>query len=407
MNEQTANTVAAPSLPALSPQKAPPSRAQRPFRRPAARRRKRVVVSFILCVVLPLILAIWYLWVRAADQYASSLAFTVRSEEQTPSLDFLGGLSELSGSSTSDTDILYSYLQSQDLVAAVGGALDLRAIWSRPGVGWQEGDPVFALAPDASIERLVDHWRRKVKVFYDGGTGLIELRVLAFTPEDATAIADQIVEKSSGMINALSDSAREDAIAYARQEVELTLTRLKAARRAMTEFRNRHQIVDPGAELATRVGLLGELQSQLVEAQLELDMLLARPARHQVQTANAELKIATIERRIEAERARLGLAGPAGGEQAFAGLVGRYEELVVEREFAEATHRAALARFDAAQSEARRQSRYLAAHVQPTRAETARYPERGLLLLCVGIFLALGWSIAVLSAYAVRDRGAG
>ncbi|MGI3165193.1 capsule biosynthesis protein [Pseudooceanicola sp. 200-1SW] len=407
MNEQVANKVVAESLPALTQPKPPPAKARRPALRPAGRRHRRVVVSFLACVLLPLILAGWYLWARAADQYASTLAFTVRSEEQTPSLDFLGGLSDLTGSRTPDTDILYSYLQSQGLVAAVAAELDLRAIWSRPGIDWRGGDPVFALDPEAPIEDLVDHWRRKVKVFYDGGTGLIELRVLAFTPDEATAIADQIVAKSSYMINALSDAAREDAIAYARQEVDLTLTRLKAARRAMTEFRNRHQIVDPGAEMEARVGLLGELQSQLVEAQLELDMLLARPARNQVQTANAELKIATIERRIEAERARLGLIAPEGGEEVFAGIIGRFEELAVEREFAEATHRAALARFDAAQAEARRQSRYLAAHVQPTRAETARYPERGLLLACVGLFLALGWAIAVLSAYAVRDRGSG
>ncbi|PJE28994.1 capsular polysaccharide transport system permease protein [Pseudooceanicola antarcticus] len=372
---------------------------------PTRRRQYWVAVTFVACVVLPVILAAWYLWTRAADQYASTLAFTVRSEESTPTLDLLGGLSEFSGASSSDTDILYSYLQSQNIVAAIQRDLDLRGIWSAPGTDLAHGDPVFALSPEATIEELVDHWQRKVKIFYDAGTGLIELRVLAFDPADATHLAEEIYEKSSLMINALSDAAREDAIGYARDEVELTLDRLKGARQAMTEFRNRHQIVDPGAELEVRVGVLAGLQRQLVDAQVELDMLRTRPGRNDVQVLNAEQRIEMIERRIGAERARMGAVGDEPGGQALAELMGQYEVLAVEREFAEATHRAALARFDAAQSEARRQSRYLAAHVRPTVAESARYPERPLLLLYVGLFLGLGWAIAVLSAYAVRDRG--
>ncbi|MBR9762452.1 MAG: capsule biosynthesis protein [Rhodobacteraceae bacterium] len=372
---------------------------------PARRRRYWVTTSFLACVVLPLIITAWYLWARAADQYASTMAFTVRTEESTPTLELLGGLSEFSGASSTDTDILYSYLHSQDIVAAVARDLDLRAIWSRPGGGLTHGDPVFALDPEATIEVLVDHWQRKVKVFYDGGTGLIELRVLAFDPSEATAIAEQIYEKSSRMINDLSNAAREDAISYARDEVALTLERLKEARQAMTALRNRYQIVDPGAELEARVGLLSRLQGQLVEAQVELDMLRGRPGRNDVQVLNAEQKIEMVERRISAERTRMGAEGDSAEGAAFSQLMGEFEALAVEREFAEVTHRAALAHFDAAQAEARRQSRYLAAHVRPTLAETARYPERGLLLLYVAIFLGLGWAIAVLSAYAVRDRG--
>lgn len=405
MSEQTANSPVARKVPALARVRVPSPQLVMAKGPPARRRQYWVVASFVACVVLPVLLAAWYLWARAADQYASTLAFTVRSEESTPTLELLGGLSEFSGASSSDTDILYSYLQSQDIVAAIQQDIDLRAIWARPGTDLARGDPVFALPKDATIEELVDHWQRKVKIFYDGGTGLIELRVLAFDAADATAVAEGIYDKSSNMINALSDAAREDAIGYAREEVALTLERLKEARQAMTEFRNRHQIVDPGAELEARVGVLANLQAQLVEAQVELDMLRTRPGRNDVQVLNAEQKIEMIERRIGAERARMGASSDDPGGQAFAALMGQFEVLAVEREFAEATHRAALARFDAAQSEARRQSRYLAAHVRPTLAETARYPERGLLLLYVGLFLALGWAIAVLSAYAVRDRG--
>ena len=50
--------------------------------RPRCRLRQRVTaVSFVLLVLLPLAASVWYLFARAADQYHSTAAFSVRSEE--------------------------------------------------------------------------------------------------------------------------------------------------------------------------------------------------------------------------------------------------------------------------------------------------------------------------------------
>ena len=64
----------------------------------------------------------------------------------------------------------------------------------------------------------------------------------------------------------------------------------------------------------------------------------------------------------------------------------------------------ALAAYDAALAEGRRQSRYLAAHVRPTLPERATHPERWTLLALVAIFAGLAWTILTLAAYALRDR---
>ena len=54
--------------------------------------------------------------------------------------------------------------------------------------------------------------------------------------------------------------------------------------------------------------------------------------------------------------------------------------------------------------EARRQSRYLAAHVQPTLAQKAEYPERGWIIGLVAVFSLLSWGIVSLVYYSLRDR---
>ena len=75
-------------------------------------------------------------------------------------------------------------------------------------------------------------------------------------------------------------------------------------------------------------------------------------------------------------------------------MVGRYEELAVDLEFANTAYTQALAGLAAARAEARRQSRYLAPHVRPTLATTALYPRRALLAGLTGLFLLLGWGVA-------------
>lgn len=405
-------TTPAPSKPPVPPQKAanqdPPRPAAAPIAvpppAPAARMRRRhhgVALSFALMVLLPVLLSAWYLWTRASDQYASYAGFSVRTEEASSAMDLLGGLGALSGSSSSDTDILYKFIQSQGLVATIDARLDLRALWAKADPG---RDPVFAYHGPGTIEDLLDYWTRMVKVYNDSGTGLIDLEVRAFTPQDATLIAEAVYAESSAMINRLSAIAREDAIRYSREELAGAVARLKAARAAMTAFRNRTQIVDPQADIQGQVGLLSSLQAQLAETLIELDILSQTTHEGDPRVTQAERKVAVIETRMEAERRKLGIGGEGDEAVAFATLVGEYESLYVDQQFAEQSYTVALAAFDAAQAEARRQSRYLAAHIAPTRAEQAEYPQRGVLLFLIGLFLVLIWAILTLVAYSLKDR---
>ena len=50
-----------------------------------------LLVSFCLIVATPIFVSTWYLFARAQDQFTSTFAFSVRSEEMGSAFDFLGG----------------------------------------------------------------------------------------------------------------------------------------------------------------------------------------------------------------------------------------------------------------------------------------------------------------------------
>lgn len=381
----------------------------RPARPARARGRHWLLaLSFVLLVLGPTLVTAWYLWERASPRYASQVGFSVRTEDMGSALDLLGGIASFAGSSSKDTDVLYRFIQSQEIVAAVDERLDLRAIWAK---GDPERDPVFAYHPPGTIEDLHDHWQRMVSVYNDTGTGLLDIEVQAFAPEDSQAIAQAIYEESQELINRLSDIAQEDRTRHAREELDDAVERLKLAREAMTRFRNETQIVDPVTALQGQMGLLSSLEAQLAQTLIDLDLLRQTAGDSDPRVEQLLARVEVIEARMEEERAKLGIgratsaaggSGPEGG--AFADLVGEFERIAVDQEFAQQAYVAAMAAYDSALAEGRQQSRYLAAHVTPTLAERADHPKRWTLTLLTMLFAFLAWMLLTLTAYALRDR---
>jgi len=356
-----------------------------------------VALSFVLIVLTPFVAAIVYLYTRAADQYHSEVAFSIRSEEAgSATAGLLGALTSIGTGSASDADILHEYVRSQAIVEAIDRDLDLRAIYNHA-----TGDPVFTLGPDASIEDLVGQWREMTDVAFDSATGIIHIRANAFVPEDATAIAVEILSQSSALVNQLSEQAREDAVRFAREEFDEAEKNLRGMRQRLSEFRRENRIVDPSGDVAGQSGLLNALQSELAQALVERDVLLSFVGEGDQRVIQANRRIDAVTGRIEAERAALGVAGTQG---ALPDVVGRYEELLVDLEFANTAYTQTLAGLAGARAEARRQSRYLAPHIEPTLAERALYPQRTLLAGLVGLFLLLGWGAFMLIYYNLRDN---
>lgn len=376
----------------------------RPAASPAKMRRRHwgVLFSFIMFVLLPLALFAAYLWIIADDRYSSTVGFTVRQEEGTSGTDLLGNLANLTGGGggSKEGDVLYEFIRSQKIVSEIDQSLGLREYFSSH---WSS-DPVFALKPDATIEDLHDYWGRTVRVSYDQGTGLTELRVITFDPDMAQAIAEEIVSESQAMVNGLNEQAREDAIRYANVELEQTQERLKAARSALVEFRTRTQIVDLQADIQARMGVVSNLQQRLALELVAFDELSAVTNEEDPRYAQTLRRIRVIRERIVEERSTFANTEVLSTGEDYPTLISEFEGLTVGREFAEAAYRAALTTRDSALANATRQSQYLVTYIAPTLAESAGFPQRFLMLSLAALFACLLWGISVMVYYSVRDK---
>lgn len=356
----------------------------------------------MLFVLAPLGAVTGYMYWVAEDQYASTTGFTVRQEEGASATELMGGLAALTGTSSSpDGDVLYEFIRSQQIVRRIDEQLDLRSYYA---TRWGS-DPAFALWPDATIEDLHWFWERAVRVSYDQASGLTELEVLAFDPEMAQRVAQAVVDASQIMVNELNAGARQDAIRYAAADLEDALARLLRARQEMTSFRTRTQIVDLEADLQARMGVMGNLQQTLAQELIAFDELQQSTRSTDPRLTQAQRRIEVIRARIAEERAGIAATEVLGTGEDYPTLMAEFEGLLVQREFAESSYRAALTAYDAAQTNAVRQSRYLATYIPPTLAESPQYPRRNMIIGTAFLLLILGWGILVLVYYSIRDRG--
>ncbi len=362
------------------------------------RRHRLLIWSFLFLVVIPIAVSVWYLFERAQDQYASYVAFTVRTEDVASSMDLLSGLTAFGSSGSKDSDIIFEFVRDRDVVDKIDKKLDLRSMFSR----YYETDPIFSFNGDGTIEDLLTYWGRMVNTDYDRSTGLIKIRVNAFDPVDAQNIVTELLKQGTDLINNLSKIAREDSTRYARLELDRAVERLRKARQAITTFRSENQLVDPTVEIGIQTGLISALQNNLSEVMVEYNLLRETLSSGDPRLVQLEQRRDVIRRSILEERMKFSEADTTG--QNFSALIGEYEGLMVDREFAEQAYVSSLAAFDLAQIEAQRQSRYLAPYLQPTLAERAEYPDKPIILLVISVFLIFLWAVLVIVYYAIRDR---
>ncbi len=369
-----------------------------------AQMRKRhwgLVLAFVLMVALPVATTAYYLYWVAVDQYASTSGFSVRKEDVGSPAELMGGFSQLmGGAGDAEAEMLFEFIQSQDLVTELDKRLDLRAHYT----AHYDQDPVFSLKPDGTVEDLLAYWHRIAKVSYDAGTGLLSLHVRAFTPEMAQDLSREIIAESQVLVNQLNATARADVLRYAEQDLAEAVTRLKASREALVRFRTRTQIVDPQSDLQGRMGVLASLQQQLAQALIDYDLLAQDAGSTDPRVIAAARRIEVIQDRISEERDTFSEDEIGGESEAYPALLAEYESLTVDREYSEGAYAASLAALDMARANAARQSRYLATYIKPTLPERAEYPQRRMILGLSGLFFLLFFTISSLMFYALRDR---
>jgi capsular polysaccharide transport system permease protein len=398
------------------------------------KKRPWLTLSVLACVALPtFVAALFYIFI-AADRYVSEARFAVRSNE-AQAADALGMITGLPSSATvSDSYIVADYIESRDMVIELEKRLPLREMYRS-----DDADYFSRLGGEVTLEDLVAYWQSRIDVYYDSTKSTIAVEVQAFAPGDAERIAGEIVDITRRLVNDLSAQARRDAVEFAASEVMRAELRVRGAREDMLEFRLTHNELDPTQSAEATLTLAAELKGErsrlasqlasltgyLSDDAPSIQMLKSRIAALDGEVASIEGRIShaspdpapagedTIRGAIESESfdpnadasaAERVTAESGASSDAMANVVGDYQELLLNQEFAEKAYTAAMGSLERARTEASRNQSYLAIYAKPVAADAALYPNRFLAVLIVLIISATLWATGAFAVLTVKDH---
>lgn len=337
-----------------------------------------------LFIGLPTLLSALYYALFAADQYQTEALISVRAAHGTPTSSLLGTILSggTIGQSSVDANTISKFVVSHDAVRKLNGDLNLKEIYSKPRL-----DFWARLSASATFEELVEYYGTMVESSFDSTSGNTHIRVRAFAPEDAQAIAVALIEVSEELVNSLNLRAEEDALRLARSEMSRAETALSSVRQRMQQFRLTHRDIDPAKSTRAIGEIIAGLEAQHAATSAELSEMSSYMKGDSLQVEAMRRKAQAIEQQIIQEQQKL-----TGQDSATTDVLAQYEALILEHELANRAYASAIASLERARVEAQQQYSYVVPVVSPHRPEEAQYPLRwrGVLFVFLGSTVIYG-----------------
>lgn len=358
---------------------------------------RRASPLFICTVVIPTVIATTYYGLIASDVYISESRFVVRSPERQ-SQTTLGALLTNTGLSRSQDDsyTVEDYILSRDALKRLNEKVNLAGGYSAPTVDIFSRFGGFSF--DKSFEALYRYYQNKVTVQLDSASSITTLTTRAFTPEQAYAANENLIEISEGLVNQLNNRAREDMIKFASREVGTAEQRARTAALNLSDYRNKKGVIDPERQSALQLQQVANLQDEMAAATVTLNQV------RQASRNNPQIPI--LENRINSLRDEIAKRNNqvTGGDRSLANKAAEYERLSLERDFADKQLAIALSSLEQARNDAMRKQLYLERVVQPSKPDMALEPRRLRNILATLILGIIAWGVLTILIAGIREH---
>ena len=369
------------------------------------------IVSFIICVVLPVVMSAVYFVFFAANQYVSEFRFAVTDSSSISSASSGGGgggtsslmamIGAVPTASVSSNFIVTQYLSSEQVITDLQKKFDLISLFGKPTSDWW-----YRFDPSKPIEAFVRYWPSMVSSQYDVITGTATVSVRAFSPEDAHLIATSMVKLAEELVNKLQQRMLSDSLKSAEAEVAKAENRVRATRAKIAEFRAANGVIDPNSSVvASNAALAQSLRATIAQLQANVDTLRAQNMNaNSPVVVSLQSQIKAFKEQIASLEIDVSKGSTASGGKSLSALAAQYEQLDLERQFALTSLAGTQQALDMARAAAAVQHLYLTPFVEPNMPQSSLYPKRILSIALIGFIALMVWVLLFLVARSIREH---
>lgn len=330
----------------------------------------KIDLLFVLCVLIPSVLAIVYFSFMASDIYTSESSFIIRSPERQSSSGGLSMILRSAGFSRAQDDsyAVETFISSRDALNQLQSSLAVKEKFSSNNIDYF--NRFGTSLSGASFESLYKYYQNKVIIKTDAATAISKLTVKAYSAESAYKINEKLLRLSETLVNNINNNARKDLITFAETEMKAAAEQANAATQALTHYRNRNRVFNPEGQSTQVLAQITKLQDQLVQAKLQLAQIQSvAPDNSQIQPLQIQIKV--LEKEIQSQKSNV-----VGDKESFTAQSGNFQRLMLKKELADKQLIAAMTSLEQARNDAVRKQLYLERVAQPSLPDAALEPKR-------------------------------
>jgi len=352
---------------------------------------------WFICLLAVVVVGFYQL-IWACDRYISEANVVLESPQlAAPELNFKSLLSG-GGSNNSDMLLLRDYLLSVDMMKQVDQQLGFRKHYSAPEVDFWSA----LSGPDVATEELHQYYLKHVRVELDDYAGVLRVKVSAFSPEMAHAMATLLLSAGEKHMNQMGQRLAEEQVRFLERQVDTLAAKFDQARQALIEYQNENGLISPTGTVESINAVVASLEAQLANLRAKRTALLSYQSPRSADVRRVEAEIDALINQISQERSRT--AQQAGG--ALNVLSSEYQTLELSVQFAQESYSGALAALENTRIEAARKLKQVSVLQNPTLPQYPLEPRRVYNLVVftiIALFLGLIVQMLVLIIRDHRD----
>jgi capsular polysaccharide transport system permease protein len=332
----------------------------------------------------------------ASDRYVSEANVVLESPQIAPSMLDVGTL--FGGNNLSNTDMLLlrDHLLSFDMMRKVEATLPFREHYADRAIDF------FSRLESVDLprEELHEYYLRRISVELDDYAQVLRVRVQAFSPEMAHAIATLLLQEGEAHMNAMGQRLATEQVRFLEVQVDALFERFEAARRDLIEHQNIHGLVSPAGTVESISAVVAGMEGQLANLKAERSALASFQRENSHELVKVEAAIRSLSEQIELERGRL--AQRSGG--ALNIVSAEYQSLELKAQFAQESYSAVLAALENTRIEAARKLKQVSVLQSPTLPEYAVEPDRVYNIVVFTIIVVFIGLIVQMLVLIIRDH---
>ncbi|WP_439097939.1 capsule biosynthesis protein [Campylobacter devanensis] len=334
-------------------------------------------------VIYIMIVVIFYYTFIAADRYVSNVSLSVKSTDGGSPIS-LSGIESLVGvasSSTEDIKLLQEYIKSFDMLQKLDEKINLRSLYEK-----QKIDLFFRIYSSTSKESYLKYYRDRIHILFDDTTGLLNVAVEGFSPEDARNISAAILEECERFINEISHNIAREQLRFAQGELESAKQKYKDAKNELLAFQNEYGVFDPQSLAKTKAGFITEIELQISKKETELNTMRSYLNDNAPEIAALKAELRAHREQLEKERRKV---ASNASQDKLNDVVAQFEALYLNLSFAEDVYKTAITAVETTRIEIGRKAKQVVVIQSPYVPDSAAYPNKMYNIITIFVILTL------------------